>query len=67
MAQGRVKWYSAALGYGFIIPDDGGTELFVQRKDIASSEPKPLENGDKVTYKAVQGAEGVEAKNVSRV
>ena len=67
MAQGRVKWYSAALGYGFIIPDDGGTELFVQRKDIASSEPKPLENGDKVTYEAIQGREGMEAKNVSRV
>ncbi len=27
MARGRVKWYSPQLGYGFILPDDGGVEL----------------------------------------
>ena len=29
MLSGRVKWFDAARGYGFIIPDDGGRDLFV--------------------------------------
>ena len=68
MARGRIKWYSAHLGYGFIIPDDGGTEVFVHQADIAGGNGfKFLENGTEVTYEAVRGGEGLEAKNVSKV
>ena len=68
MARGRIKWYSAHLGYGFIIPDDEGVEVFVQQADIAEGNGfKSLENGAEVTYEALRSREGPEAKNVSEV
>ena len=68
MARGRIKWYSAALGYGFIVPDDGGVKVLVHHEDIAGGkESKSLENGAQVAYKAAWGQEGLEAKNVSEV
>ena len=46
MAQGRVDWYSANLGYGFISPEDGATEAFMRRTDIVAGEDENLENDD---------------------
>ncbi len=64
MARGRVDWYSAVLGYGFIIPDDGSTKVLVRRTDTEGSET--LENGDKVVYEAIRGGEGMETRSVSK-
>ena len=64
MVQGRVDWYSATLCYGFILPNDGGARALVRQEDVLGEEPKSLKNGAGVTYEAVQGIEGVEAKNV---
>jgi CspA family cold shock protein len=68
MARGRIKWYSGHLGYGFIIPNDEGVEVFVRQANIAEGNGfKSLENGAKVIYEVVWGREGPEAKNVSEV
>jgi cold shock protein len=67
MPQGRVKWYSANLGHGFILPDDEGAELLVVREEIVGSGLKSLENNARVSYEAAVGREGPEAHNVSRV
>lgn len=67
MARGRIKWYSANLGYGFIIPDDGGVEPLVVREDIVDDGFKSLENNARVSYRTIRGREGPEAKNVSKV
>ena len=67
MMQGRVLWYCDAIGYGFIQPDEGGGKILVSPRDIDGSEPRSLENGAKVTYEAIQGREGMEAKSVSMV
>ena len=67
MAQGRVDWYSANLGHGFINPKDGGQKAFVRRKDIVIGEDENLENNDKVSYEVIQDTEGPEARNVSRI
>ena len=67
MVQGRVDWYSANLGHGFISPEDGGTKAFVRHEDIATGEEENLKNNDKVAYEAIQGTEGSEARNVSRI
>lgn len=67
MTQGRVLWYCDAIGYGFINPDEGGGKILVPRTGIDGSGPRSLENGAKVTYEAVRGREGMEAKDVSMV
>ena len=37
MNTGTVRWFSAKKGYGFIVSDDGGGDLFVHRSDIRES------------------------------
>ncbi len=39
----------------------------MRRKDIVTGEEKTLENNDKVSYEVIQGVEGPEARNVSKV
>jgi cold shock protein len=67
MAQeGTVKWFSEEKGYGFISPDEGGEDLFVHYSGIVGNGHKSLEEGEKVTYEAVQGRKGMQAENVSK-
>ena len=67
MPRGRVAWYSASLGHGFILPEDGGPNLFVRREDIKAGEKETLENNDRVYYEVFHGTEGLEAKGVYKV
>ncbi len=72
MTQGRILWYCDAIGYGFIQPDEGGGKILVPRTGIDGNGsdgggPRFLENGAKVTYEAIQGREGMEAKSVFMV
>jgi CspA family cold shock protein len=67
MAQGTVKWFNEDKGYGFITPDEGGSDLFVHHSGIAGNGFKSLEEGAKVSYEATQGQKGMQANNVSKV
>ena len=52
----------AQLGYGFILPDDGGVELLMQRADLTGGEGfSSFENGAEVSYERVRGEEGRES------
>ncbi len=66
MATGKVKWFNAAKGYGFIESDDGG-DVFVHYSSIDGSGFKTLEEGEKVEFEVQQGAKGPQAANVRRV
>ena len=66
MPQGTVKWFSQDKGYGFIIPDEGGEDLFVHFSAIQGSGFRNLEEGEKVTYEEGQGQKGPQAQNVSK-
>jgi cold shock protein len=69
MTQGRILWYCDEIGYGFISPEEGGVKVLVPRTgtDGNGSGPRFLMNGAKVTYEAIRGKEGMEAKGVSIV
>ena len=65
MATGTVKWFSADKGYGFITPDDGGSDLFVHHSEIVGEGFKTLAENAKVQYEPAQGEKGPQATNVT--
>ena len=50
MAMGTVKWFNATKGYGFIVPQDGGKDVFVHITAVQAAGLKGLNDGQKVTY-----------------
>ena len=64
MATGTVKWFNDAKGFGFITPDNGGGDLFAHFSAIQSSGFKSLQEGQKVSFKVVQGQKGLQADEV---
>ncbi len=64
--QGRVKWFSAEKGYGFIERDDGG-DVFVHYTAIAGDGFKTLKEGELVEFEIVEGARGPQAANVVKI
>jgi CspA family cold shock protein len=63
MPMGRVKWFNAGKGYGFI-EQDGGEDLFVHFSAITGDGFKTLTAGQEVEFEIVQGAKGKQAANV---
>lgn len=60
---GRVKWFSAEKGYGFIEREDGG-DVFVHFSAIQEEGFKSLTEGQEVDFEIVDGARGPQAANV---
>lgn len=50
MATGTVKWFNATKGYGFIQPDDGGSDVFVHVTAVQQAGLHALDDGAKVEY-----------------
>ena len=61
---GSVKWFNDAKGFGFITPADGSADLFVHFRSIQGSGFKSLQEGQKVSFKVVQGQKGLQADEV---
>ena len=66
MAQGQVKWYNDAKGYGFIT-QEGGEDVFVHYSAIQAQGFKSLAEGDRVEFEVTRGPKGLQAANVRKV
>ncbi|HEY3315494.1 MAG TPA: cold shock domain-containing protein [Bacillota bacterium] len=61
---GKVKWFNAEKGYGFIEREDGGGDVFVHFSAIQMEGFKTLTEGERVEFDIVEGARGPQAANV---
>ena len=64
MATGTVKWFNNAKGYGFILPQDGGADLFAHYSSITMPGYKTLRAGQEVEFEVEDGPKGLHAINI---
>ncbi|BDG06132.1 cold-shock protein [Anaeromyxobacter oryzae] len=65
MANGTVKWFNDAKGYGFI-SQEGGEDVFVHHTAIQMDGFRTLKEGERVEFEVTQGPKGLQAANVRR-
>jgi CspA family cold shock protein len=66
MAQGRVKWFNNAKGYGFI-EQENGEDVFVHFSVISGEGFKTLNDGALVEFESFEGPKGLQASSVREI
>jgi len=66
MAEGTVKWFNDAKGFGFIEQDEG-PDVFVHFSEIQGDGFKSLAEGDRVSFDVTQGQKGPQSANVRKI
>lgn len=67
MATGTVKWFNSTKGYGFIQPDDGGSDVFVHITAVEQAGLRTLNEGQKISYELVTSKGKTSAGNLKVV
>ena len=67
MATGSVKWFNATKGFGFIMPDDGGKDVFVHITAVQAAGLRGLNDGQKVSFETTMERGKVAATNLKVV
>ncbi len=67
MPSGEVKWFDNKKGFGFIVGEEGGRDIFVHYSAIEGDGFRSLKDGEKVEYELVDSGKGLQAQNVRRV
>jgi len=67
MNTGQVKWFNNAKGFGFILSDQGGDDLFAHYSAIGMEGYKTLKAGQLVTFDIIEGPKGLHAANIHAV
>ncbi len=66
MSIGKVKWFNAAKGYGFI-EQENGEDVFVHFSQIKEDGFKTLAEGQSVEFEIATGDKGLQARNVVKI
>lgn len=64
MATGVVKWFNATKGFGFIMPSDGGKDVFVHITAVQAAGLRGLDEGQKVSYEVTMERGKAAATNI---
>jgi CspA family cold shock protein len=64
MQTGIVKWFNSDKGYGFIMPESGGKDLFAHSSEIEGGGATALVENQRVSFEIGQGAKGPQATNI---
>ncbi len=67
MAQGTVKWFNDAKGFGFIRVDGQDKDIFVHHSAIKAEGFRTLAEGESVEFELIEGNKGLKAENVTRL
>ena len=54
MATGKVKWFDAKKGFGFITPDDGGKDAFLHISALEKAGISQLDVGQAISYELTE-------------
>jgi len=65
METGIVKWFNAEKGFGFIMPDNGGKDLFAHFSEIQGNGYKSLQENQRVSFVSGQGPKGPQATKIT--
>lgn len=66
MSKGTVKWFNKDKGFGFIMPDEGGRDIYVQVQNVETPDNN-LSDGQRVEYELSMGRKGPEAIKVKGI
>jgi CspA family cold shock protein len=66
MAEGTVKWFNDAKGFGFI-EQDNGPDVFVHFSEVQGDGFKSLAEGDRVNFDVTEGQKGPQSSNVRKM
>jgi CspA family cold shock protein len=66
MQQGKVKWFNNSKGFGFIVPDEGGEDVFAHFSQIQMEGYKTLKTDERVQFEVTDGPNGKQAQNIQR-
>jgi len=66
MAEGTVKWFNDAKGFGFI-QQDNGPDVFAHFSEIQGNGFKSLAEGERVSFEVTQGQKGPQASKITKI
>lgn len=67
MQRGKVKWFNNSKGFGFIVSDEGGEDVFAHYSQIQMEGYKTLKTDELVQFEVVNGPNGKQAQNIQSV
>jgi CspA family cold shock protein len=67
MATGKVKWFDAKKGFGFITPDDGGKDAFLHVSALQAANVQSVSDGQAVSYELTEQRGKMAASEISLI
>lgn len=64
MATGKIKWFNATKGYGFIVPDEGGGDVFIHVTALEKAGLGPVGEGQRLSYEIASNKGRESAVNI---